>query len=430
MACTIKPYSLDLFLSVLLLWLAVRVRLEPQRAFWPAMLAVLIPAAVSLSYPAVFVAGTASLVLAPVLIRKGNRATRGWFLAFNVLLVASFLAHYLLVGREKVPGNPPDLQAYMMSFWANGFPHGGPLESLWWLVRIHAGSLLSYPVEFRYGAAIGAPLAAFGVYTLACQRRGWLVVLCVGPYALHLLAACLHGFPYGMYQRLEQHLMPGFCMLAGMGLATLFERLAVAMCTQSPFEKGTGAVAGRSEGCCAQRCLSPSQTGSETRWVATAAAALLLVGIGGAVTDYRRPYRTEEAQAVRAMIEHLRREMRPDDVILVCGKTKDCHPCVQWHLLRLADRVYESNGPSPLPSARTAERVWVLDTSHEYVAIGSPEPAPIAPDEGRDDLGATAGWQAQGHWRYRASAPGTRSLVFRFYFDLFLCETARAQAAR
>src|SRR5204862_8015489 len=69
LASSIKPYSLDLFLAVLLLFLAHRSLDRPRRTAALAAAALLGPVAVCLSYPAVFVAGAVSLVLLPVVWR-------------------------------------------------------------------------------------------------------------------------------------------------------------------------------------------------------------------------------------------------------------------------------------------------------------------------------------------------------------------------
>jgi hypothetical protein len=225
LACMIKPYAFDLLASVALLSLAVNY-LYLRQTRWLLVLALITPFAVCLSYPAVFVAGAVSLVLAPAMFGDRNRPACGWFIAFNVLLVASFVGHFLLVGRGGHAGRLEDQESYMQGFWHHGLPGGGFLPVLGWFFRVHVGKMFSHPVSFNGGGVLGLFLVALGIRSLLRQGRRSLVLLCVLPYGLHLLAALLHRYPYGMHPRLEQHLLPGFCLLAGAGLAAVIETVA------------------------------------------------------------------------------------------------------------------------------------------------------------------------------------------------------------
>ena len=144
LASSIKPYSLDLCVAVALMWLTERASRDFREVRW---LALIVPFAVCLSYPAVFVAGAASFLLLPAARGERSLSSRGWFVAFNLLLVGVFAAHLLLVGREKDPQNPPDLLGYMKGFWRYGFPSDRPLEAVWWAVRVHFGRMFAGPVQ-------------------------------------------------------------------------------------------------------------------------------------------------------------------------------------------------------------------------------------------------------------------------------------------
>jgi hypothetical protein len=65
-----------------------------------------------------------------------------------------------------------------------------------------------------------------GVVALARRRQYSLLALCFTPFALNLLAAALHRFPYGGHVRLAMHLMPIVCMLAGIGAASTIRTVA------------------------------------------------------------------------------------------------------------------------------------------------------------------------------------------------------------
>ena len=196
LASTIKPYAIDLFVSVLLLHLAVAYLRRSDGRRYLVLLTLVAPLAVGLSYASVFVAGAVSLVLAPFVCRK-SWGDRGWFLAFNVLLLTAFVAHLLFVGRPIDPARPSGLNAYMRQYWSQGFPHGGPWGWLGWVVRVHLRSLFVIPVDFKGSGVLVIGLGVLGACSLARQGLRSVALLCLLPFALHLLAALLQRFPYG-----------------------------------------------------------------------------------------------------------------------------------------------------------------------------------------------------------------------------------------
>jgi hypothetical protein len=385
LACSIKPYAVDLFVAVLLLWLTVHALRRPGRPSWLVGLAVLAPFAVCLSYPAVFVAGAVSLVLAPRVYRR-SWAARGWFVAFNVLLVAGFLAHLRFVGREG-PADPPDVDGYMKAFWHHGFPHGGLWRSAWWVVRVHVGRMFSYPVELNGGGLLGLIFVLLGVRALLREGRRPLLLLCLVPFALHLLAAFLHRYPYGMSPRLEQHLVPSFCVLAGSGWAGLI----------------------------ASRTAAPRL---QARLLLASVAGIVLIGLAEAVADYCHPCRDDVAAWARQVVRHLQREMRPGDRLVVYNTPESWHPCLRWQLQALADRIADSQ-------VLRAPRVWVVDSRIEEVPADAPEPVPALPPVLAGQPLATRGWNVLEHRRFRASLGDDPQHLCRFFCDVYACAPAR-----
>jgi hypothetical protein len=57
------------------------------------------------------------------------------------------------------------------------------------------------------------------------KGRFRLLVLCAAPFALNLLAAAMHRYPYGGHMRLAMHLAPLVCILAGTGLTAVIEAI-------------------------------------------------------------------------------------------------------------------------------------------------------------------------------------------------------------
>jgi hypothetical protein len=392
LSATIKPYAPDLLASVLLLLLATACLRRPRAAATWAALALLVPLLVCTSYPAVLVAGTVSLVLAPGVFRERAPKVLAWFVAFNALLVLAFVGHLMLVGRQKLAGDGYDLDGYMRAFWRAGFPHDGALGTLRWLLRAHVGCTFSYPVEFNGGGLVGLLMALCGAACLYRRRRHTLLLLCLLPYALHLIAALVGRYPYGAHPRLEQHLLPAFCLLAGTGLAALVDRLAAT-------------AAGR------QRAL------------AVVMAALVLVAVGGAVADVRRPYADEVAARAADVVRHVRRGWHPGDRVVVRQARRGCTACLRWQLLSLPQAVTFVGSDGQPDPGRGCGRVWFIDTEEDFALPDAPEPAP--PSVAAHAPAGTA-WQCLGRSRFLARAPASGGQVYRFCCDLQLCQPVGA----
>src|SRR5208282_2281830 len=99
-AAEAKPYVCDLLVALAMLALTIEWLRRPDQTRWLWCLAALVGPAVGYSYPAIFVAGGVSLVMAWVLVhgtatmhaRRAALAALAWFpwIVYNVLLVASF----------------------------------------------------------------------------------------------------------------------------------------------------------------------------------------------------------------------------------------------------------------------------------------------------------------------------------------------------
>jgi hypothetical protein len=214
-AAEAKPYGLDLFISLTILALTIEWCRRPGQSRWLWMLAAFVPLAVGLSYPAVFVGGGMSLVLAAMLWTQGG--ARGWlaWVAYNAALVGSFAAVFLLAARHQ-SGAELD---FMQQYWRDSFP---PFDSvvnfLVWFAKTHTSGLVAYPVGGERGAsALTAILCAAGIAYLVRSRRWTLVAWCIAPLALNFVAAALHRYPYGGHMKFSQFVAPIVCLLAGLG---------------------------------------------------------------------------------------------------------------------------------------------------------------------------------------------------------------------
>ena len=221
-ATEIKPYSTDLLLSMMvtgLAWSTWRDRASTAR--WLA-LAGCVSVGVWFSYPLIFVAAGAGLVLGVRVLRPVSpRAAALWAL-FGLATSASWLAGYLLVARSQAAAAPFYDSNHL---WAIAFP---PLSEPWrlplWLVDVHTGNMLAYPIGGNNFASVAtALLVAVGCLTLR-RTRPALLALLLSPLLPTFVAAALHRYPYGTSARVSLYMAPAFCLLAGVGFVRLVRR--------------------------------------------------------------------------------------------------------------------------------------------------------------------------------------------------------------
>ena len=246
-AAEAKPYASDALVAVVLLSLAVHWR-RTGRARWLWVAAAFAPLAVGVSYPATFVCGGVSLAVLIELRRRrraGRNVPAAWaWAAFNLATAGAFGALLLTAAKEQA-GRDLD---FMRIYWGHTFP---PLAEPWnlpgWLLSAHTSDLLAWPVGGGRGAStLTAVLVAAGLpWAFRGGRRGlsafdrpvtprpaaggtgwFLPALLLGPFAVHLLAAALHRYPYGGHVKFSMHLGPAICLLAGAGGAWWAARVA------------------------------------------------------------------------------------------------------------------------------------------------------------------------------------------------------------
>ncbi len=220
----IKPYAADLLAAVVILILAVEYLRRPDRSRWLWIAAAAMPILLGISYPAVFVAGGAAAALAPGILLRGSNRVRAGFVAFGLAMVASFAVIYLAatISQQRAMG-----ENYRQGYWRESFP---PLDApVWipvWLLDIHAGNLMAYPVgERRGGSAATLVCAVAGFLALGRSGRRATAGVLLAPFGLGLTAAFLGKYPYGGEARIAQYLAPSICLSAGLGMAVLSARL-------------------------------------------------------------------------------------------------------------------------------------------------------------------------------------------------------------
>lgn len=213
-----KPYGPDQFVALVMLVLAVEWWRRPDQRRWLPLLTAVAPAAICVSYPAIFVAGGLSVWMALVMFFQRRRGWPGW-LVFNTVVAVSFSAMFWVASRTQAAAELD----YMQNFWKEHLPSlTSPLQFAWWLLVTHTGDLLAIPLGGEHGAStVSFLIAACGVAALLRQRRGLVLALCVAPAALNMVAALMGRFPYGGHVKFSQYLAPAICLLLGAGGAML-----------------------------------------------------------------------------------------------------------------------------------------------------------------------------------------------------------------
>ena len=340
-----KPYAFDLFGSLLLMLLAVRWLEPPRRLRWLLLLALATPLAQLSSYPVIFVAASVSIALAPSVWRQGWKARLLWCL-FNVALVISFLVQYRIAKDQlQTADRGQTTERGMQDFWAEGFPPSAPLPLVKWLLLTHTGQMMAFPLGSQDGgSALTTLLFMIGAWRLWGARRRALLVLCVGPFALGLLAAGLHRYPYGASCRLCQHLAPAICLCAALGAAVLIERV---------------------------RSLSLRR-----RWIVAAATLFVVIGLAGMIRDVVHPYRNLETLWTKQVMQSLAAEARSGVPIAVLNRPEDVDALFRWYL-ELRGECVSWAGQIDWERARTQGELLCL--SYDCQRLHQPEEMPRAP---------------------------------------------------
>jgi hypothetical protein len=220
----IKPYATDLLAATVLLAFAVEYLRRPDSSRWWWIAAAATPLLLGLSYPAVFVAGGVAAALAPGILLRGNGRVRAGFAAYGLAVVASFAVIYLAAtsAQQHAMGDH-----YRFGYWRESFP---PMDApAWiplWLVDVHAGNLMAYPIGERRGGSTATLICAMvGVLALWRTGRRATAAVFLAPFGLGLVAAFLGKYPYGGEARIVQYLAPSICLTAGLGMAALAARI-------------------------------------------------------------------------------------------------------------------------------------------------------------------------------------------------------------
>lgn len=221
----VKPYSTDLLVALALLALAVEWLRSPQRTIWLWRLAAAAPLALILSFPAVFVGGAISLGLFWPLCRLRNRQAWSAFLAYNVLLSATFALTLVLNSGP----NADAIRRFMLEWWTNerGFPPLNLAQLAKWLVDVHLGDNFAVPCGADNGGGTVTFICCAAASAVMYRRgQGPVLTIFLTTFGLSFLAAVFRRYPYGGHARVLQFLVPAVALMSGLGAATLLSRVS------------------------------------------------------------------------------------------------------------------------------------------------------------------------------------------------------------
>jgi hypothetical protein len=218
-----KPYGSDMLIALLLLVLLIEWRREREKTRWLWALAVAMPAAVLLSYPAVFIVPAVSLAMLIELARSGTgRQWLAW-LGVHAAVAGAVALLFFASARAQLDGAGPGMQAG----WGPAFP---PLRSAKqmaiFLLDSHTGEAFSYPAgDARGGSSLTTLCWLAALVLLLRGRQFWLATLFTVPLALNFIAAALHVYPYAGHSRVMLYMAPVLCLTTGLGAAAILSLL-------------------------------------------------------------------------------------------------------------------------------------------------------------------------------------------------------------
>ncbi len=340
-ATEVKPYATDLLIALGVTMLAWSIRRDVTSLRRWGALTLVAAVGVWCSYPLVFVVGGLGIFLASRLIRNPHGRGVLGFMLFGGIAGLSWLASYLAFGRPQAQAAPFYSR---LETWRDAFPpFGRPWQIPGWLLDVHTGNMLAYPLGGNhYASVVTTILVILGVRRL-WRVRPDLVVLLLSPLPPMLLASCFRLYPYGTSARTTLFLAPAICLLMSVGAMGLIRRLR-------------------------------SSRERRRAW------RLTVVGLGAiplvsAVANVVQPYKNWEDVLNRQAVQQLAKLAQPGDRWLVTdgldGRLESRHAILEHWIQQVAEVKYNILAESPVPtrwlpdpaelaSAAKSGRTWLI----------------------------------------------------------------------
>ncbi len=328
----VKPYAFDLLCSIGYVALTLGHLRNPHSWRWLLGLVLMAPVAVFSSYPSAFVGGAVSLVLVPR-VWHGSWTQRSLYVMFNAALCGSFAIHYTMVGQA--PSGVADAQRsaeFLRAYWKDAFPPDALTDWPLWFVKVFTGNMLAYPIGAnKGGSTLTFVLVLLGSIALWRGRSRSLLALFWLPFALNLLAAILHKYPFGDSARITLHLAPFICILVAHGIALVLDQIR--MPAWRP------------------RC--------------ELAVYLLLFACGaaGVARDVIKPYKTEHDHDMRRLVRDLRLQVRDGEPVFLCHvQDEELLPEFLWYV---RTQSWSSDWLAAAPISSSTQSCWLVLCGNE-----------------------------------------------------------------
>ncbi len=201
-SCLVKQYSLDILISITLIFLSYPVlskQLNCKRTLYFASFCSL---SIWLSHPSIFIVGGVSLGL---IINHYNRNLRN--LAFFLGIISlSFTIQYIFLLKNNT-------SPYVLDFWENDFaPHAFTL----WYAKALLEPIDAILGRIRYLQPLVGITCIIGLVHITTRKEGgWNSVL-IFPLILALIASYFHKYPFS--GRFLLYNTPGLLLLFGYGI--------------------------------------------------------------------------------------------------------------------------------------------------------------------------------------------------------------------
>ncbi len=220
----IKPYALDLLLSLIFIYLACQWRDAPARLHVLVSLCFLAFICFSFSYPSIFIGGGVCVFMVVSSLKRRSLKYLWHPFIVGICLSAGFAAAYFLHVTHQVDAEI----SWMRDYWTRAFPPiDTPLQIFPWFILKFTGEMLPYPFGGEsFGSILTAILVTVGFIALIRAKRFEFLLLLITPIFIAFVAAALKRYPFGEPTRCQLYLAPIFCLFAGLGFAHLIQLIS------------------------------------------------------------------------------------------------------------------------------------------------------------------------------------------------------------
>ena len=219
-AAEFKTYGTDMFVSLVMVVLAIEWLRKPNNVKWLVGMIVWVPIAIWMSFPMLFTASGLSLLLLIVILKeKRGKGALIYWLIFNLVFGLSFILMFLLSTKAQQQAEI----GYMANSWKDTFPSlTNPIALVKWVITTHTGSTFGHPIGGEnFGSSATTILMIAGIWALFKRGRWQVAALLLFPLGMNMGAAFMGKFPYGGHVKFSMYFAPMLSIVIGIGAAAM-----------------------------------------------------------------------------------------------------------------------------------------------------------------------------------------------------------------